>query len=497
MLTGYRPLKTLKLNVLFLAAEADPLVKVGGLGDVAGSLPPALQQLTTEKTRGVKLDVRLVIPFHSVIRQKHLELEYLFEYEVPSEAEPIIAQAYRLLINGVEIYLISGAPFREDAPVYDPNPAIDGLKFFFFSLAALELVKKLDWQPDILHANDWHTAIAVYALKVSKSHDPFFKDVASVLTIHNLLFMGAGTEAALDVFGFPASQSPDLPWWAKKFPLPLGLETAERIVPVSPTYAREILTPEYGGGLDEFLKTRQESITGIVNGIDQVSWNPATDPAIRANFDISTLFVRQNNKEALTAEFSLNPDPKIPLLILIARMDQQKGVDLAVNGLSQMTGQRWQAIILGTGSPEIEDACRQMEREHPERVRAAIRFDSRLARRMYAGGDIILMPSRYEPCGLAQMIAMRYGCVPLARATGGLQDTIIDIADNPERGTGFLFKPATPEAFAETLHRALALFPDSAHWSAIQRQGMCQDFSWENSALQYVQLYQGLLKGRA
>lgn len=484
------------MNVLFLAAEADPLVKVGGLGDVAGSLPPALRQLTTEKTSGIELDVRLVIPFHSVIRQKNLDLEFLFEYEVPAGPGPIIAQAYRLLLNDIQIYLIAGSPIGEDAPVYDPDPAIDGLKYFFFSMAALELVRKLGWQPDILHANDWHTAIAVYAPKVNMSHDPFFKNLASVLTIHNLLFMGAGTEAAIDTFGLPASQSPALPWWAKKFPLPLGLEAADRIVPVSPTYAREILTPEYGGGLEEFLRTRQDSITGIVNGIDQTSWNPATDPALPVNFDIATLQKKQSNKKALITEFSLDPYLKIPLLILIARMDQQKGVDLAVNGLTQMIGESWQAILLGTGNLEIEDACRQLESQYPDRVRTVIRFDSRLSRRMYAGGDIFLMPSRYEPCGLAQMIAMRYGCVPLARATGGLQDTIVDIAVSPGQGTGFLFKEATPEAFAGALHRALAVFPDLKRWSAIQRQGMSQDFSWENSAIQYARLYQGLLKSR-
>ncbi|MGA2490462.1 MAG: glycogen/starch synthase, partial [Anaerolineales bacterium] len=352
----------------------------------------------------------------------------------------------------------------------------------------------LGWQPDILHANDWHTALSVYALKLKKPVDPFFKDVRSILGIHNLPFMGAGSEAAFDYFGLPPSRYPWMPWWAKKFPLPLGLQTADRIVAVSPTYAKEILTPEYGCGLETFLLKRQKSISGIVNGLDQESWNPSTDTEIPVNFDLASFEKRKQNKTALIKEFSLDPDPKIPLLILISRLDQQKGVDIAIEGLSQAIHDNWQAILLGTGNPQLEEACRSLEKDHPDRIRAAIRFDANLSRRMYAGGDILLMPSRYEPCGLAQMMAMRYGCVPLARATGGLQDTIIDLGDSEDTGTGFLFKPALATAFSKTLHRALEVFPDQERWSALQKRGMSQDFSWENSAIQYVKLYCELLK---
>jgi starch synthase len=317
-----------------------------------------------------------------------------------------------------------------------------------------------------------------------------------VQTIHNLPFMGAGTEAALDDFGLPPSSDPRLPWWLRKYPLPLGLQAADRIVAVSPTYAREILTPEHGRGLETFLQARKDSIKGIVNGIDQEKWDPAQDPHLPINYDVTILEKREQNKIALANEFSLNPDPKIPLIILISRMDQQKGVDLAVEGLARFLQERWQAILLGTGDPHLEEACRQLEKDHPDRVRAAIRFDNGLSRRMYAGADILLLPSRYEPCGLTQMMAMRYGCVPLARATGGLRDTILDATTSKDVGTGFLFEPATATALAETLKRALAVFVDRACWSAIQKRGMRRDFSWENSAIQYVGLYRELLDGR-
>lgn len=481
------------LKILFLASEADPLVKIGGLGDVAGSLPHALLQLPKGKTGGRIIDIRLVLPLHSVIRKKLDRPAFMFDFEVPTRDGPIPAQVFEHIINGVYTYLIAGTPIGEDAPVYDPDAVKDGLKYFFFSLAALEFIKKLNWQPDILHANDWHTALSVYALKQKKPTDPFFKRINSVLSIHNLPFMGAGTEAAFDFYGLPPSRYPRIPGWARKFPLALGLQTADRIVAVSPTYAQEILTPEYGCGLEKILRARQKSISGIVNGLDMVSWDPSRDPIIPVNYDVASIEKRIQNKIALINEFNLDPTPKLPLLILISRMDQQKGVDLAVEGLSQVMHNNWQAILLGSGNPELENACQQLEKNYPNRIRAAIRFDAALSRRMYAGADILLMPSRYEPCGLAQMMAMRYGCVPLARATGGLQDTICDDLDRPEHRTGFLFKPATAEAFAETLQRALLEFADTKQWSAIQRRGMLQDFSWEKSALEYVKLYLDIL----
>jgi starch synthase len=484
-------MKTIK--VLFLASEADPLVKVGGLGDVAGSLPPALLRLGAEKTGGYRVDVRTVIPFHSALRKKLIDPELLFEFDVMAVDGPVKAGAYRTEANGVPVYLIAGEPIKADAPVYSPDAALNGQVYTFFSLATLELARKLDWRPDILHANDWHTALAVYALKTTYAAEAFFKDVRSVLSVHNLPFMGAGGEAAFDRYGLPPSRYPLMPWWGKKVPLPLGLQTANRIVAVSRTYAQEIMTPEYGCGLEVMLQARRKSVTGIVNGLDMDAWNPATDANLPVNFSVDTLAKRQENKLALLKEFSLHPDPAIPLLILISRMDQQKGVDLAVEGLERAILSDWQAILLGTGNPDLEEACRKLEREYPDRIRAAIRFDTNLSRRMYAGGDILLMPSRYEPCGLAQMMAMRYGCAPLARATGGLQDTIVDATNDPANGTGFLFKPATGAALAGALERALEAYADKRRWKAIQERGMREDFSWEKSALEYVRLYRELV----
>ncbi len=479
------------LRVLFVAAEADPIIKVGGLGDVTGSLPRALQALRPVEALGYHLDVRLAIPFHSAIAQKFKDIEPILSFEVPHPEGPIAAQAFLTKVGDLPVYMISGSPIPEDSPVYSLDAQKDGDKFTFFSLAVLELAHALDWPPDILHANDWHTAIAVYALALRRGEDPFFSGTRSILTVHNLPFMGAGTEKALTSFGIPPLDDPRLPPWGAYQPLPMGLATADFLTTVSPTYSREIMTPEFGCGLQDFLQMRAATVTGILNGLDEKSWDPATDTALVSNFSRTSMDKRLANKQALIRETGLPPNLDLPLIILIGRMDYQKGVDLAVDGLRQVAGLPWQAILLGTGDPGIEASVRQMEAEFPYRVRAVVRFDAALSRRMYAGGDMLIMPSRYEPCGLAQMIGMRYGCLPVARATGGLQDTVKD-QQVPEQSTGFLFEDSSPEALAAALRRAMAAFSDQNGWQTRQNFAMQQDFSWQSSAQAYVKIYQRL-----
>ena len=463
-------------------------MRVGGLGDVGGSLPYALRSLPAEETGGRTLDVRMVIPLHGVIDPAAFTLREVATFPVPHGQSPIEARAFATEINGLPVYLISGAPFLRGTPVYSLDASLDGPKYAFFSQAALELARQLDWAPDILHANDWHTAPAVYALALKRSADPFFKDTRTVLTVHNLPFMGAGAQSALPEYHIPYSTDDRLPDWAQQLPLPLGLLTADRIVAVSRTYAKEILTPEFGCGLQDFLKTREKSISGILNGIDTQTWDPSHDPNAITNFDRESLALRAANKATLQSRFSMIESQRTPLLVFIGRMDPQKGVDSIINALQQISELDWQAIILGTGVPALEAEARQMENDFPDRVRAAIRFDNQLAHLMYAGADILMMPSRYEPCGLAQMIAMRYGCVPVAHATGGLVDTIQDYTPGRD-GTGFLYKETTADALADTLRRAIYTYPDSATWKGLQKRGMQQDFNWRRSAVEYAELY--------
>ncbi len=476
------------MRVMFLAAEAVPFFKVGGLGDVAGSLPRALKALRPD------WDIRLVLPLHSTLDQKRFPLEPVAAFTVPHRNGPILAEAYTTPWD-LPVYFISGAPILLESGVYASHPSQDGPKYAFFALAALELARTLGWAPDLLHANDWHTAPAVYALALRRPHDAFWAHTRTVLTVHNLPFMGQGADPALQAFGLPpAPAESGLPDWARTLPLPLGLWAADAITTVSPTYAREILTPEFGCGLEDFLRTRAERITGILNGLDTTAWDPAQDPEIPHPFTAANLSPRAGNRQALRDEVGLPHPPKpTPILGVVSRLDPQKGVDLLPEALTRLQGYPWQAVLLGSGDPAIAKAWQALEERFPDRVRVTLGYDPGLARRIYAGADMLLIPSRYEPCGLVQMMAMRYGCVPVACETGGLADTVLDYDLAPRRSTGFLFPEATAKSLAFAVRRALAVFADSRRWQALQRRGMRRDFSWRASAQAYLRLYQSLL----
>jgi len=485
--------KSSQIKCLFSAVEADPFVKVGGLADVAYALPQALRSLSPEDTDGHSIDVRLVLPCHSTACLAVENIENRITFDVLTKMGPIKTIVFETAINGLPIYLISSPLIPKDTSVYSTDEYHDGLKFFFFSMASLELAKLLKWQPDIVHVNDWHTAITPHLFHHQNHSDSFFAGSKSVLTIHNLPFMGTDTEQAMKDIGIPFRNDIHLPTWARKMPLPIGLSASDQIIAVSPTYAQEILTPEFGCGLEDYLSSRKESLFGIINGIDTDLWNPETDKDIFTRYSVENVSERKNNKHALQKEMAFSLDPDIPLLIFIGRMDFQKGIDLILDGLKLCKDLPWQLIILGTGNPALETAARQFETEHPDKVRAVVRFDSKLARRMYAGADILLMPSRYEPCGLAQMIAMRYGCIPLARSTGGLRDTIIDLSAN-HTATGFLFAQSTKKSFADSIRKACAVYNDKPMWNMMQINGMNKDFSWHKSALSYAERYINLFR---
>ncbi len=472
------------LKILFLSSEADPFVKVGGLGDVGGSLPRALLNLN------VNLDVRLVIPFHTVIRMDNFDIRRELVFTIPRAGGEVPVQVFSTDLNGLTVYFISGDPFSRATKVYDSDASVDGEKFVFFSMAALELAKRLDWHPDIVHANDWHTASALYAVRLMQQ-DPFWNGVKTIQTVHNLCYMGAGSEAALSAYGLPPANTLELPWWGQQTPLPLGLWSADEIVAVSPSYAEEIQTVEYGCGLETYLQSRHESVTGIVNGIDTVSWDPATDEALIESFSIEQINLRSENKKFLQTKFGLEVNDNMPLMAMITRMDQQKGVDITIEALKMISKLRWQAILLGSGNPVIESMVRRLENEFPNRVSAVIRYDGKLSRQIYGGADMLLMPSRYEPCGLAQMIAMRYGSIPVARATGGLRDTIV------EGVTGFLFTEPSPSVLSGVLRRAISMYKMPIMWQKMQRTGMKNNFSWQASAEQYSGLYSSLISRKS
>jgi len=468
------------INILFLAAEADPFIKVGGLGDVAGSLPAVLHSLSDEE---FSLDIRLAIPFHPAM---HIDgLRPLGMFTLNKGATELQVELMESTLKGVPVYLVGGDPIRLTGSVYSSDANLDAEKYAFFSLAALEIPKQVDWLPRVLHANDWHTALSVYG-SLTKRWDHPGPHPASVVSVHNLPFLGPEVGSILEAYGIRLAPT-DLPEWARTRPLPLGLWASDAIVAVSPSYADEIMTPEYGSGLNDFLRARNDRISGIVNGLDVDAFDPATDEALVANFDSTSLSGRSRNKLELQKRLDFTQNPDIPLVAMVSRMDVQKGVDLALSAIRSMKAEAFQAIILGTGDSQIEKKAQKLEADLPGKFKIETRYDAKLARQIYAGADMLLMPSRYEPCGLSQMIAMRYGCVPVVRAVGGLKDTVQN-----ER-TGFTFQKAHHQSLKRAMLRAFSVFAEKVRWVEIQRAGMEQDFSWAASAERYLELYKSLL----
>lgn len=477
------------VKVIFPIAEAAPLVKVGGLGDVGGSLPLALSRLSARQLGGNFLDIRLILPFHSILKDKIKDYSMLTSFTIPVGAKNLKASVFQTQPDAIPVYLIDGKPIVEAPGVYGGTPQQLVEKYTFFSLAALYFIQQQGWKIDIIHAHDWHSSLCLYGIDTLFKNSKSFKNTMKVLSVHNLPYLGEHGSEIVKKYNFPPATDEAMPEWSRLLPLPLGLNAADRIVAVSPTYASEILTPEFGSGLEEYLKTRAEKISGILNGIDYDFWNPESDGEIFQQFSNQTLEKRILNKKDLLREFNLNPDDRIPLMTIIGRLDYQKGIDLAIRAFNRLADLPWQVIILGTGNTELERAAAELEQKFPHKVRAALRFDSSLSRRLYAGADMLLMPSRYEPCGLAQMIAMRYGCIPIGRATGGLNDTILDYSKGSDLATGFLFEEASVSGLADAMVNAFQHYQNGQTWTQMQINGMNKDFSWDKSSYQYAKIY--------
>jgi starch synthase len=474
---GHPPLK-----ILFLSAEAVPFAKVGGLADVAGSLPRAI--------RALGHDVRLMMPRYGTIRSERFHLEKIGEpFSIPvGPGEERVHLIGSTLDGEVPVYLIwNDLYFSSRDRVYGFED--DAQRFAVFGRACLAALHLLDWKPDVIHANDWHTGIVPTWLDTAGRRDKFFRDIAALFTIHNLAYQGiAGwlimTFAQMEyVKHLPVEQPGAVNWMAQ------GIAHADLVNTVSEKYAQEILTSEMGMGLDSLLRERQDRLFGVLNGIDYEQWNPATDPDIPHRFDAKTLDRRAANKTALQQQARLPVRPDVPLVGMVTRLDEVKGMGLMEPVLEWLLGGEAQFVLLGTGMPQYHEMFERVQARFPDRMRAFLKFDAVLARRIYAGADMFLMPSAVEPCGLGQMIAMRYGCVPVVRTVGGLVDTVTDYTVRRRRGTGFTFTDYVPEACQDALERALKVYHNKKAWRGLQQRGMAVDFSWSASAQEYVKLY--------
>jgi starch synthase len=389
----------------------------------------------------------------------------------------------------VRHYLVTGAPVPGQGPVYGSSIEEDGPKFIFFSLAALWATQALGWKPDVVHGHDYHAAAALWWLAIEGRGNDFFHDVASVFTIHNLPYAGQGAGKFLGDYHLLRTDALlALPAAFRDSLLGLGILGADYLSTVSPTYAREILSPEGGRGLDGVLRARADHLAGILNGIDTDFWNPATDPMLARKFHIGSLPLRAENKRALQRDAGLAIEESTPLLAVVSRLDPQKGFDVAAPVVRRWLELGGQFVLLGTGDPAVERVMASLELAFPGRASVRLAFDAAHAHRIYAGADALLIPSRYEPCGLTQMIAMRYGAVPIARRTGGLADTVVDAGD--PRGNGILFDELSAWSVADALERAIRVYAHPGRWRELQRRGMRSDFSWARSAAAYADLYE-------
>lgn len=478
-----------KIKILFAASEAVPFVKTGGLGDVAGSLPVAL------KEAGAKVSV--ILPKYGFIPAEYREqMKHIADFYVPLAWRSVYCGIEKITHDGVSFYFVDNeAYFKRDAAYgyFD-----DGERFAFFSKAICEAIELLpELQVDVLHCNDWQCAMAPIFLREFYQGSEACRNVKTVFTVHNVKFQGQYSDKVLeDVLGLADNPTAAGQLYCDRDSINYmkgALCYSDIITTVSPSYASELQMPFYGEGMDGIFRRRSASLRGILNGIDVDAWNPATDELINHKYSVDDMSGKAEDKRLLQQELGLAEDPTRPLVVMIGRLTNQKGLGLVRYAMSRLMERGVQVAILGTGDRDQEDAFRYFDWTYGDQMSARIAFDNALSHRMYSGGDILLMPSEFEPCGLSQMIAMRYGTLPVVRETGGLQDSVEAYNKFTGEGTGFRFANMNADEMANTLLSACELFwTDQEAWAKLRRQAMETDFSWSRAADEYMGIYHDL-----
>ena len=478
-----------KLKILVVSAEVAPFAKVGGLADVAGALPKALKAMGH--------DVRVAMPCYKMVEANPA---YGVTTKIKSLKVPLgwrnVESSVKQTKIGAEIpvYLIS-APYFEGSVDSRSVYAAGSEPYAFFARAVLEMVRNMkpEWKPDVIHCNDWHTGFLPVFKDVLYADDPILSGAGCVFTIHNLAYQGEFDKSILPDYGLPESLFPmdKLECYGSVNFLKAGIVYSDLVTTVSPTYSHEIQTQEYGCRLEGLLGYVQQlnKLSGILNGIDYEEFDPATDKRIRFNYSSGEMSGKVNNKAVLQSDMGLPIEAKVPLIGLVSRLADQKGLDLIKAASSKLMKLGVQLVVLGSGDAMYEKFFGELESKHPDQVRATIGFDAKLAQQIYAGCDMFLMPSRFEPCGLGQLIALRYGTIPIVRSTGGLADTIVDYAKDDDKSNGFVFSEYTPEALVASVKKAVKVFDDKDEWAKLVQAAMSCDFSWGASAGKYVDTY--------
>lgn len=477
------------MNVLFVASEAVPFIKTGGLADVMGALPKALAK------KG--MDVRLVIPKYSRIAEEAKK-------QMKEVTTGIVNLAWRQLYYGVEeikqdgvtVYFIDNEWYFKRDGLYGYGD--DDERFAYFCRAVLTMLPKIGFKSDIIHCNDWHTGLMGVFLKEDFWHDDFYKGIKVIYTIHNLKYQGIYPPSIMrDIIGLPQElfDNGSLECDGCVNYMKSGMVYADHITTVSPSYAQEITYPYFGEGLDGYIRDNGEKVTGIINGLDIDVYNPETDPYIKSQYSVANARAgKRENKDALRAELGLRIKRGVPMIAMVTRLVEDKGLDLVMRIMDELVDDDVQLVLVGTGDAGYEEAFRELARRHPTKVSANITFNEALAHKVYAAADMFLMPSRYEPCGLSQLIALRYGAIPIVRETGGLKDTVHPFDKYSKQGNGLTFPNFNAHELLFTTKRAMGYYEDTALWDILVRNAMTSDYSWDRSAEAYQNLYEKVLQ---
>jgi starch synthase len=481
------------LKILFVASECVPFCKTGGLADVVGALPKELRQR--------RHDVRIILPKYKTVRGQEFGIKETGEFvRVPMgwgrfETADIRATKTE---RGIPVYFINhegyfGRPGLYVGPHGEYPDNVE--RFIFFCKAALEACKAMQFRPDIIHCHDWQTGLIPMYLRVLLKGDAFFQHTASIFTIHNIAYLGMCPKSLLEVTGFSWREFTldQFEFYDQISFMKAGLVFAQMLTTVSPTYAEEIQSSyEFGRGMEGVLKSRAKDLVGILNGLDVEDWDPAKDPFLPEPFDADHLSRRADCKVTLQKDLRFVVDPRIPVLGMVARIEEQKGVDLLTAIIPQLMNQHnVQLAILGQGDAYLLRQLDHFAKQYPGHIRVSTDFSEPLAHHIYGGSDLFLMPSRYEPCGLGQMIAMRYGAIPVVANTGGLHDTVQPVSS--DSGTGFIFQPGNASAFLSAIRDAIKMFQDARAWKELQRRAMNEDHSWSKSVPAYFDVYRRAL----
>lgn len=488
------------LKICYVSSEVVPFAKTGGLADVAGALPVALKELGQ--------DIRLMMANYKSINERKFVLREVIRLKevnvkLAKDTKIVDGKTAFLPNSKVHVYFLHIPDYFDRKELYtDPKTGKDfkdnAERFAFFSKSVLETLKLLYWQPDIIHCNDWQTALIPFYLKTHYKDDEFFKNTRTVLTIHNLAYQGVfPLEKAkkIDISNKYTKEGKAFEHHGNLNFLKGGILFADVLNTVSEKYAQEIMSDhEYGYGFEKILSKRKNDLFGILNGVDYQNWNPETDNIVPQKYSFNTINKKVINKQALCKQNNLLFNEKIPVIGIISRLADQKGFDLIAGAAEDLMNMNLQMVILGTGDPKYHKLLEKLAKKYSDKLAINLRFDNKLAHLIEAGADMFLMPSRYEPCGLNQMYSLKYGTVPIVRETGGLADTIENYDKNTSQGNGFTFKAYKSKDMVQTIKRAVKTFQDQETWMKIQKTGMASNYSWNLSAKKYMDLYEKALQ---